>query len=466
MFFAIGILYMGGFFSAFGWFIRTGWLGKLIQASNPNTIQYGYGIGDNGRWYGTGYGYLSGDVISNDNPKYASGTQSNVGVALSGGASTTLGIFTWRNNVQIEIPIGTVVTVWGGQWNGLLDIPTYSTTYGGLGSNDVVQWVVNLNFSLFVGGATFSRPIKIIIPVNSTSSVYVRANHNDGAWLTTAGLTTSPTATCNAGIASAPYDGSLVATVNKTITMYTCAASTFVAYTETTATTPSNWWWGGWGWGWGWGWWGVADPIIKDYCPNGDFSSSYYDGLCGVATTIVKKISSGEVANNLVLDTTYSQEYNDAYGFAFTKGITTIPTIKQADITGKLLRSTMAKMIVNYAINVLGKTPDTWANCSFDDISTQSAEMRDYTIKACQLWLMSTGKQKFHPSNIVTRDQLWTVLSRLFYNTADSGNPYYTVHLNLLKQKGIIKDTTPNLMEKRITLMLMLMRGAQQVGTK
>lgn len=446
---------MGWFFTAFGWFIRTGGLGKLIPASNPATMKYGYGIGDNGRWYGTGYGYLSGDVISNNNPKYASGTQKNIGVVLSGGASTTTGIFTWNSAIQIEIPLGTVITVWGGQWNGLLDIPTYSTNYGWLGTNEVVQWVVNLNFSLFVGGATFSRPIKIIIPLSSNSSVSIKANHNDGVWLTTAGLTTSPTATCNAGIASVPYDGSLLTAVNKSVTIYTCAASTFVAYSTQTSSSGGGWWGGGGGW-----WGSLVDAKTRDYCPNGDFSDDYYDGLCGIVT-VVSKISSGEVANNFVVDTTYSQEYNDAYKFAFSKGITTIKTIKEADITGKLTRSTMAKMIVNYAVNVLGKTPDTGAVCSFTDTKTQSAEMREYAIKACQLGLMGRGKQKFSPSNIVTRDQLWTVLSRLFYNTVEGGNPYYVVHLNILKQNGIIKDVTPNLMEKRINLMLMLMRAAQ-----
>ena len=45
----------------------------------------------------------------------------------------------------------------------------------------------------------------------------------------------------------------------------------------------------------------------------------------------------------------------------------------------------MAKMIVNYAMNVLGRTLDTTAACTFTDMSKQSAEMKDYAIKACQL---------------------------------------------------------------------------------
>jgi hypothetical protein len=36
----------------------------------------------------------------------------------------------------------------------------------------------------------------------------------------------------------------------------------------------------------------------------------------------------------------------------------------------------MAKMIVNYAVNVLGRIPDTSINCEFNDISNQSWEMQ------------------------------------------------------------------------------------------
>lgn len=45
----------------------------------------------------------------------------------------------------------------------------------------------------------------------------------------------------------------------------------------------------------------------------------------------------------------------------------------------------MAKMIVNYAINVLGRTLDTTAKCNFTDMSKQTQEMKDYATKACQL---------------------------------------------------------------------------------
>jgi len=59
---------------------------------------------------------------------------------------------------------------------------------------------------------------------------------------------------------------------------------------------------------------------------------------------------SGSIVNSL-----YSTELNNAYLRAYGYDITTMPTIQKANMQGKLLRKDMAKMISNFAINVLGK---------------------------------------------------------------------------------------------------------------
>ena len=43
----------------------------------------------------------------------------------------------------------------------------------------------------------------------------------------------------------------------------------------------------------------------------------------------------------------YNQELIWAYNYAYTIGITTMPTIDQANMNGNLLRSHMAKMMAN-----------------------------------------------------------------------------------------------------------------------
>ncbi len=479
---ALFILYAGGIFGTFAWFLRTWWLGNLTPASSWGQLLYGYGLWDNWRGYWTWYGYVSGEVTNNNDSRYAQGTQTNLSVTLSGWSTNMTGAFTWQGNIQIVIPVGTIITpVNGWIWTWLINIPT-SGTYTVIDSS-TIQWVVNVDFS-FLGGALFSKPVKIVIPVSGIASAKVRADHHDGHGLVFKWLTLYSTWTCSSGIPSDQYDGAdILVSDGGTITIYTCAASTFVAYTPYSP-PPS---WGGW-WGWWWGgWWGgwVSTPTT-DYCPKGDFSPSRYDGTCGTAK-VKTIISSWDITNNLLSggttwditsttwsitsttwsttsttwDSAYSQEYNDAFQFALSKGITTMPTIKQANMTWVLTRATMAKMIVNYAINVLGKTLNTWAVCTFTDTTGQSTEMQGYIIKACQLWLMGIGKTTFTPKNIVTRAQLWTVLSRLLYATPESGAPYYLVHLNTLKDKWVITNTTPTSTEKRVYLMLMLMRAAK-----
>jgi len=127
-----------------------------------------------------------------------------------------------------------------------------------------------------------------------------------------------------------------------------------------------------------------AQPIIPipplATCLTGDASASK-TGCVYSTPTIVQHESSGETSNDLI----YQNEYDHAYSFALEHGITTKPSLQEADMDGKLTRSQMAKMIANYAINVLHYIPTTTLVCSFDDLSGQTAEMQSYIIQACQL---------------------------------------------------------------------------------
>ncbi len=149
-----------------------------------------------------------------------------------------------------------------------------------------------------------------------------------------------------------------------------------------------------------------------------------------------------------------------AYEYAYSIGITTMPTLDQANMYGSLIRSHMAKMMVNYAKNVLGKTPDTSLSCNFTDIANQSTELKWYIREACQLGLMGKGITAFEPEASVTRAQFGTVLSRaLWGNMFDGATPYYKDHLQMLKDATIMKKIdTPDMKEVRWYVMLMMMR--------
>jgi hypothetical protein len=62
---------------------------------------------------------------------------------------------------------------------------------------------------------------------------------------------------------------------------------------------------------------------------------------------------------------------------------------EEADMFGPLTRIAMAKMLSQYAINVLGKTPDTTRTISFPDVSAElDAQYDNGVTLAYQLGIM------------------------------------------------------------------------------
>lgn len=216
---------------------------------------------------------------------------------------------------------------------------------------------------------------------------------------------------------------------------------------------------------WGWGW----IKLYKDDCPDWDYSPSYYDGVCWkIPIKNNEKIPTHGSANLVgdITDSLYSNELNNAYQRTYSHGITTMSTIQKANIEWTLIRKDMAKMITEFATNILGKNISTGTICEFDDIEWISKEMQAYAIASCKLWLMGlendglTPKKNFDPNQEVTRAQFGTILSRLLrVNKYDNGKPYYKNHLQALKTEWIMtKIENPSANEMRWRVMLMLMR--------
>jgi len=158
----------------------------------------------------------------------------------------------------------------------------------------------------------------------------------------------------------------------------------------------------------------------------------------------------------------YSDELEGAYDYAYTLGITTQSTIDTANMYGSLTRVAMAKMMANYAIEVLGLIPDTSMTCEFPDVTAAlDAQYDNGVTNACQLGLMGVGIDSFNPNGLVTRAQFGTVLSRALYGDVyNDGNPYYVNHLNALKDAGIMNYIdNPNQNEIRGYVMLMMQRA-------
>lgn len=160
----------------------------------------------------------------------------------------------------------------------------------------------------------------------------------------------------------------------------------------------------------------------------------------------------------------FSWEYKDAYTWAFNNRITTQPTIYKANMDWEVTRIELAKMISNYAINVLKKKWDTNKKCKFNDISDKLDQKYDNWVKnACQLSLMWQWITNFRPYDKVTKAEFWTILSRLLYwNEFDvKYEAYYLWHLNQLLRVWIISNLEhPEKNEIRGNIMVMIKKSS------
>lgn len=165
-----------------------------------------------------------------------------------------------------------------------------------------------------------------------------------------------------------------------------------------------------------------------------------------------------------MLSNGFTREYNNAYKFAYQNRITTTTSIESANMKWELTRIAMAKMLSNYAIKVLWKTPDYTKSCAFSDVTTeQNAKYDNGVLLSCQLWIMWVGISNFRPYESVTRAQFGSALSRMLYWIADGSPDYYSTHLNRLNAEWIMKNPDPKKKESRWNVMLMLMRSALSV---
>ena len=222
-----------------------------------------------------------------------------------------------------------------------------------------------------------------------------------------------------------------------------------------------------------WGWWGGWWTLNKDYCPDWDYSDSYYDGTCEWSH---KSDETRDICK--VNESNYSDEMKLAYLYAYVHGMTTMCPIDDADLYGYLRRDHLAKILTQYSINVLDLEPEVWkAWCNdFDDIANESAEMKYFIRTSCELWLMwlesdgKTPKKSFDPTKYVTRAEFGTTLSRLIYEgkynlASEAENTYpgawYSKHLQALKDAEIMNEIggdRPQHIELRWYVMLMVMR--------
>ena len=163
----------------------------------------------------------------------------------------------------------------------------------------------------------------------------------------------------------------------------------------------------------------------------------------------------------------YTEEQEEAYEFAKENWITTMSTISEAKMNIPLTRIQMAKMLSNFAINVMWKEPDysKWT-VKFRDVSNKMDREYDGAVtNSYVLGIMwqNMKNNEFRPNDEVSRAEFVTALSRMLYETDDwqykSTRKYYQPHMAKLYNEWIISKTDPDMKEKRWYVMIMLMRS-------
>jgi hypothetical protein len=140
-------------------------------------------------------------------------------------------------------------------------------------------------------------------------------------------------------------------------------------------------------------------------------------------------------------------------------------TIDNANMYGNLTRIALAKMIANYAMNILDLEPDTDKECVFSDVTEALDEQYDMGVtNACQLGLMGVDITRFRPYDIVNRGEFGTVLSRALRGEKYNGSvPFYADHLKALKDAGVMNNiSNPSAPEVRGYVMLMMQRADEE----
>lgn len=199
------------------------------------------------------------------------------------------------------------------------------------------------------------------------------------------------------------------------------------------------------------------------------FSGLNLTGTLPEATVKFAETEAGKVAVESLRTSTYPSEWNNAFLFARSMGMTTMPTLQSAMMEKNLTRAELAKILSVFAQKFLDKkVVENKVGCEFADKAEAAGDLANYMKLSCELEIMglhADGKTplvNFMPNKFVSRAELATVFSRVLngnkYDNND-GNAYWTKHMEALKEAGILSVTTPTIHDTRGNVFLMVYRA-------
>jgi len=202
---------------------------------------------------------------------------------------------------------------------------------------------------------------------------------------------------------------------------------------------------------WG-GWSSGGRKLVKDDCPDWDFSDSYYDGKCSNDT---KEEKSDDTREEGKTEWTHgsadrTKEEIDIFERASKKGLTSMDTIESFAWRRSLTRAEMAKIISIFATKFMDKKETSDSACKdFEDIKNITSDLHDYIIESCNLGIMGRTAsgiwvlKTFFPDDEVTKAEAVTIISRVFWNHQyknKTDQKRYEWHLKHLIEIGVISD--------------------------
>ena len=189
---------------------------------------------------------------------------------------------------------------------------------------------------------TFNKPIKVKIRTNKKARIWVKHNSDADGKYWTDWLVTQANVDCSNIPDNVKYNGDEInPDGNGDVEVYSCGASTFVAYEEESKSSGGSSSWGGWS--------SKKDTTKTETWVVADTEEADSTTDTGTTDTVVTEDLQKVLADG------FTVEFHNAYDFAFQNGITTMSTIQEANMEGSLTRIAMAKMLSQYAINIFRK---------------------------------------------------------------------------------------------------------------
>lgn len=198
----------------------------------------------------------------------------------------------------------------------------------------------------------------------------------------------------------------------------------------------------------------ASQPTDQVLISSGQINETIIDWLCYTRDTQVSIIDSSTRPA--------SSEFKQALIFLKSFDMTKYSSVDQYHPEQLLTREQTAKIVSNFAMNVLCRNPDLALKPSFNDIENADPSLKPYIVMAYQLWLMKWSKSSFRPFDPITKAELNAILIRLILNKylpENTTQHRYDNYDSTSVRLGIIKYPNPYQQISREDTALMLYRA-------